>query len=676
MSGRLFTPVEFGPVKLENRVISTSHQTSLVADHLPTEDLVAYHGARARGGVGAIFLEATAVDPTGLLTPKTLGGYLPGIVNGYERLVDAVRPAGAKLFVQLFHGGREQFGSPPRAPAVAPSPVPSTRFHSEPRGLSGREVSAMIAGFARSAGLARDGGLDGIEVSMAHGYLAAQFFSPRTNQRDDRYGPGSPLRFGLEVLEAIREVTGREIAVGVRLAASERDPDGDGTARCAEIAAAICQSGLVDFVSLALGYSGSYPASSWIAPPSPAPVDAIAESLPRSGTLDGVPVIATTRIVDLDQAERILSSGAAQAVGMTRALIAEPDLVRNAEAGRADESIPCIGCNQACIGHYHEGVPIGCVVNPRTGREGRLSARRVKETRRVLVVGAGPAGVAAAVEAARGGNPVALAERGDDIGGQFRLAGGTPGHEEMWRRYHAFARRELETSGVELRLGTTVHATDLDVETNAARIGGETPLVPEHGLNANDFEVVILATGAKPYLPFGAPDDRTVTDAWSAIRSPESVAGPVLVADWGGGWDGLDAAEVLAASGHEVTFVCGGVTVGETLHQYQRNGYLERLHRAGVTMLQHFQLVEDDRQGFTLRHAFSGIGRALPDGVTTVVVAYGRQPEDTLWPVLEGRRRSVRVGDVLGPRTLEEAVLEGFLAGRGEFHDRSGRIDS
>src|SRR5690242_9952547 len=145
-----------------------------------------------------------------------------------------------------------------RAPAVAPSAVPSPRFHSEPRALSRAEIAELVSGFARSAALARDGGLDGVEVSMAHGYLAAQFFNARANARADEYGLGSPLRFGLEVLEAIRAEVGRDIAVGVRLAASERDPDGDGPARCAEIAAGIARTGLVDFVSLALGHSASY----------------------------------------------------------------------------------------------------------------------------------------------------------------------------------------------------------------------------------------------------------------------------------------------------------------------------------------------------------------------------------------------------------------------------------
>src|SRR6185295_8066074 len=182
---QLLTPVALGPVTLANRVVSTSHQTSLVHEHLPTEDLVAYHRARAEGGVGAIFVEATAVDPTGLLTAHTLGGFLPGIVPGYRRLAEAVHAHGTQLFVQLFHGGREQISAAPRAPAVAPSAVPSPRFKSEPRALTARELRALVDGYATAARHCREGGIDGIEVSMSHGYLIAQFFSPRSNRRGD-----------------------------------------------------------------------------------------------------------------------------------------------------------------------------------------------------------------------------------------------------------------------------------------------------------------------------------------------------------------------------------------------------------------------------------------------------------------------------------------------------------
>jgi 2,4-dienoyl-CoA reductase-like NADH-dependent reductase (Old Yellow Enzyme family) len=640
----LLSPLAVGPVTLPNRVVSTAHQTTLVHDHLPTDDFVAYHGARAQGGAGAIVLEATAVHPTGLLTAHTLGGYLPGIVGGYERVAEVVKRHGTKLLVQLFHGGREQIAAAPRAPAVAPSAVPSPRFHSEPRALTRGEIAEIVAGFARAAAHARAGGLDGVEVSMAHGYLAAQFFSARANRRDDRYGGDleARLRFGVEVLEAIRGEVGHAIAVGVRLAANEMAPGAEGREACAAIAARLRATGLIDFVSLALGHSASYRGSTYIAPPPPVPEDAIVPELPAWP--DGGPaLIATTRVVDLEHAERIVASGHAHAVGMTRALIADPDLVAKAAAGRAGETIACIGCNQACIGHYHAGLPIGCVVNPRTGRERHIAPAAGRRAGTVLVAGAGPAGIAAAVEAARRGAAVTLVEREVRIGGQLALAGRAPAHAEMWRRYAADAQRDLERAGVTLRLST---------EADAAL--------------AEAFDRVILAAGAVPYAPpLGAFDGGVrVIQACEALLEPGAVEGPVLVADWGGEWAGLDAAEVLAAAGLDVTLACAAAAPGETLHQYQRNGYLDRLDRAGVRIRHHLELAAVDGAA-TLRHVFSGRLEPLGD-LATLVLAQGRRPDDALWPRLEGRAGAVRAGDVLGPRTAEEAVLEGFLAGRAQ----------
>ena len=397
-------------MRLPNRVVSTSHQTSLVHDHLPTDDLVAYHAARAAGGVGAIFLEATAVDPTGLLTAHTLGGFLPAIVAGYDRLAGALHPHGTKLFVQLFHGGREQISAPPRAPAVAPSAVPSPRFKAEPRALTAAELRGLLDGYRAAARHCRDGGVDGIEVSMSHGYLIAQFFSPRSNRRADDHA--APLRFATEVLGAVREAAGPELAVGVRLSADELTPDGLDAGRCAEIAAALAATGLVDFASCVLGHSAYVTSSTWIVPPPPLPDDALEGPLARMRAAVDVPLIGTGGVHALDAAERLVAGGAADAVGMTRALIADPALVAKAAAGRAAEVLACVGCNQGCIGHYHAGVPIGCLVNPRTGRERTLPARAGGAAPlRVAVVGAGPAGVAAALEAAAHGDAVTLFER-------------------------------------------------------------------------------------------------------------------------------------------------------------------------------------------------------------------------------------------------------------------------
>jgi 2,4-dienoyl-CoA reductase-like NADH-dependent reductase (Old Yellow Enzyme family) len=640
----LMSPTMLGPLTVRNRVVSASHQTSLVHDHLPTDDLVAYHAARARGGVGAIFLEATAVHPTGLLTAHTLGGYLPAIVPGYRRLADVVHDHGARVLVQLFHGGREQIASSPKPPAVAPSAVPSLRFKCEPRALTVAEIRQLIDGYRMAARHARDGGLDGAEVSMSHGYLPAQFLSSLSNRRGDGYDGSldDRLRFPRELLDAVRAGAGEAFTVGVRLSADELVPGGLTVDDCVLIARALHADGLIDFVSLVLGHSAFPAASTWIAPPPPAARNAIAG--PAAEVRRGVPeltLIGSTRVVDLADAERIVADGIVDLVGMTRALIADPELIAKTTGGRSGEVIECVGCNQACIGHYHAGVSIGCAVNARTGRERELAPPAPRAASRVvLVVGAGPAGLAAALEAASAGDRVTVVERAPEIGGQVRLAGLAPAHEELWHRYRRSTLERLRAAGV---------AVDHGVEADAAMCG--------------EFDAVVVATGARPYEPpRPAALSLSVVQAWEAIEDPRAVQGPALVADWGGGWDGLDAAEQLAVAGMAVTLACAAPVPGETLHQYQRNLYLARLDELGVAVIHHVALsFGGGAPG--LVHVFSGRARPLPE-TATLVLAQGRVPADELWASLEGHPGAVRAGDVLSPRTLEEAVLEGTLAGR------------
>jgi pyruvate/2-oxoglutarate dehydrogenase complex dihydrolipoamide dehydrogenase (E3) component len=253
----------------------------------------------------------------------------------------------------------------------------------------------------------------------------------------------------------------------------------------------------------------------------------------------------------------------------------------------------------------------------------------------VLVIGAGPAGAAAALEAAAANDRVTLIDRAADIGGQLRLAGLAPAHTELWERYRRSTLRRLELAAVDLQL-------EVD---GADALGG-------------DHDLIVLATGARPYAP---PGLNAAVQAWDAIRDPESVAGRAVVADWGGGWDGLDAAERLRTAGLEVHLVCAATVPGETLHQYQRNLYLKRLDEAGVQILHHHELTLDGGRP-ALRHVFSERVTPIPGAPATLVLAQGRVPDDDLWRALESDPRAVRAGDVLSPRTLEEAVLEGTRA--------------
>jgi 2,4-dienoyl-CoA reductase-like NADH-dependent reductase (Old Yellow Enzyme family)/thioredoxin reductase len=622
----LLSPLLVGPVQLRNRIVSTAHQTTLVHEHLPTDDFVAYHEARARGGVGLIVLEATAVDPSGLLTPHTLAGYREDATAGFARVAQAVRPHGTRLFVQLFHGGREQIASPPRTPAISVSTVPSRRFHVEPRAATQADIESIVDGYARSAANVAAAGLDGIEISAAHNYLAAQFFTPGLNRRDDEWA--EPARFLLAVLEAVRRAA-RGLVLGVRLSADSE------AARnvVGELA------GSVDYVSVALGESSTYLGSVGIVPPPPVPENAIGD---YAGFRVGPPLIGTTRIVDPVAADRLVAGGAFEAVGMTRALITDPDLPLKAAEGAVDEILRCIGCN-ACIAHYHAGTPIACTQNPRTGRERTLPRPERAAPRRVVVVGAGPGGLAAAAEAGAAGHEVVVLEAADGIGGQLALAGAAPMHEEpalaLVRNYE----RLLAMGEVELRLGTKADAD---------------------GVARLDPDLVVVATGARPYVPDLPLDGVAVVQAWDVLAGPLPTGIRAVVADWGGDASGLASAELLARAGNDVVLAVGSATLGEALHQYQRNLYAQRLYRARVEIRHHLDLIAAEPGAVRFSNLFA------PDLETTLpadllVLALGRVPERGLSEALTARGLAAKeVGDCQSPRSAEEAILEGTLAAR------------
>jgi 2,4-dienoyl-CoA reductase-like NADH-dependent reductase (Old Yellow Enzyme family)/thioredoxin reductase len=621
---QLFSPLTIGDVELRNRIVSTSHQTTMVHDHVPTADFVAYQEARARGGVGLIIMEAVAVSPSGLLTAHTIGGYLEEMVAGYGRILEAVRPQGARLFVQLFHGGREMISSAPRPVVVSSSAIPSHRYHTEPRALTAADVREIVVAYGHCAEVAAQAGLDGIEVTAAHGYLFEQFFNPAYNDRSDEYA--DPTRALLEVLQTVRAAA-PGLALGVRLS-------GD-SAAARDVVPHIGAS--VDYVHVTTGNSATFDGCVGIVPPLPTPRNAVAVF--TSEFKVGVPLIATARVVEPKDADALIARGAADAIGMNRALITDPDMPNKARTGRGSEILRCIACN-ACIAHYHAETPLRCAMNPRTGRERTMPrTRKTTATQRIVVVGGGPAGMAAAAEAGASGHDVVLLEQGE-LGGQVRLAGQSPTHTEMASTLLANYAQLLKAGRVKVELGARAD-----------------PAVIE----AYEPDCVIITTGARPFSPRRVLPGIEVVQVWDILAGarPE---GKLLIADWGGDPAALDCAEMLAQEGRSVTLAVGAVLPGETLHQYSRNVYIARLLRAGVQIENWLALDSTEPGKAVFRNIFApDLTRVITCEV--LALSLGRVPNQELEAEVEARGlRSVTAGDCRSPRTIEEAILEGTSA--------------
>jgi 2,4-dienoyl-CoA reductase-like NADH-dependent reductase (Old Yellow Enzyme family)/thioredoxin reductase len=628
MLANLFRPLDVGPLTLACRVVSTAHQTTLARDHVVTPELLSYQEARARGGVGLIIMEAAATEPAGLLSDEMMAGYLPRTIDGYREMTRITEPYGTKVFVQLFHGGREQFGSGPRREIVSSGAVPSLRYHSEPRAMTTGEVESVIESFAVCAAIAAEGGLDGIEISAAHNYLPAQFFTAETNDRNDRFSV--PERFLLESITAVRE-SAPGLAVGVRLSATSRAAQ--------RVASALANQ--VDFFHVTTGDSATYVGGALIVPPPPWPRNVVIDHTdPFLGL--GPAVIATGRIVDPVEADAFIGAGKADAVGMNRALITDPDMPAKARRGDLDAVIRCIGCN-VCIEHYHAHAPIACAQNPRTGREYHLRQPvPASDPKRVVIVGGGPAGLSAAAEAAAAGHHVVVYEASDRLGGQVALAGVAPAHSEtaaaMLRNFGYL----LDRPNVEIHLGVCA-----DIGT-VREAGGD---------------VVVIAAGAKPYQRQFDLRGVDVVTGWQVLEGARP-SGRVVIADWGGDVVALDCAELLAADGADVTLVTSGYVAGEVLHQYSRTAYLGRLHRCGVRLVPHWALASADNGGVRFRNVFAEELETDFDA-DTLVISHGRVPADRLSLALTDAGISHRtIGDCRSPRGIEEAVLEGTVGVR------------
>lgn len=646
----LFSPLRLGGVTIPNRISFSAHMTNFGLGNRISPQHVSYYRERAKGGAGLIITEELSIHPSDHPYPKLVFAFEPDVVEGYRELTAAVHEYPTKIFAQLNHNGSQGDGSLTGRPVWGPSPERDPLFREMAKEMEPEEIEECLRYFARSARYVVDGGFDGIEIQVGHSSLVRQFLSPASNQRTDQYGGSldNRLRFCLEVLEAVRNEVGPDFTLGVRLNADEMHPAGGLTINdTPEIAARLEASGLIDFLDLSIGtFHNLYLVEGSMHTP-------LAYTVPLASAIRArvsLPVFATNRINDPHLADNILADGHADMIGMVRALICDPQLPNKAKRGNLDDIRYCIADNQGCIGRMGLGHSLGCIQNPCVGKEqewGEGSLEPALQPKKVVVVGAGPAGLEASRVLALRGHQVLLLEKKQQVGGQNIIASLATGRQEIEGATRWLAGQCRKLANIELRLGH---------EATAESVLQERP------------DAVVIATGASP-KPFPLPGEYEapqVVNTWQVLTGEvEFQDADLLVVDMDGHHQATSVAEFLAEAGNRVKMVSASLFIGDKLGPLQDFQLARsRLAQKGVELLSDvavFQIAENKAQAV---HCYTGEMMEFADQTAIVVVA-SHQAQDQLYRELESKVAELyRIGDCLAPRKLDMAIFEGHRLGR------------
>lgn len=645
----ILTPIRLGGIEVPNRVVRASHLTQYTRQGEVTDKFVAYHEARARGGVGLSILEGSTVDRA--VSQAPLDASTDRVIDGWAKVADAIHRHGMRVFAQLFHGGNQFDPRDGSAPWSA-STLPGWTLGVPAQAMTGAMIEHVVDAFARAAGRAEAAGLDGVELHGAHGYLISQFLSPLTNHRNDAYGGPiqNRLRFAVEILQAVRGAVSPDFPVGIRLSGNEHLPGGLDNNDCTAIAQAISKSGLVDFIDLSAGVYQSM--NKMIGPMNEPRGYELPDSVAVARAVT-TPCIVTGRIMTLAEADAVVARGDAAMVSMVRATIADPNLVRRAAAGLSPR--PCIGCLHGCFGGLFVK-ELGCTVNATAGRESSLDDADLGTAdvaRRVVVVGGGPAGLEAARVAAARGHEVILFERAGRLGGQLNLARLTPDRSDIGLIVDWLI-DEIGRLGVDVRIGQ-------GLTTESLRALGW-------------VDVVIVATGptAKPPLQLARPSltltstaSTPLVSSWELLNGSRLVpSGPVVLLDDVGHMEAMSVAQYLAAHGCQVTIVSRFSEMASQIKpDWATWSGKEYLARAGVE-LRNRSFISAIGDGSVTISPIDG-GCDVEVQAAAVVYVTFHEPNMDLASSLGTVVNHVRViGEARTQRFLTSAIRDGYEAGR------------
>lgn len=633
---QLFTPVRIGTLEVKNRIVMPAMVTHYASqDGQVTDRMVRYYEERAKGGVGLVIVEATCVERSGKCSPLMNMIDNDKMIAGLEKLVGAIKRYGAKAALQLVHGGIKGSAKFSQMQPVGPSVFSAypSGMGPSPRVLTITEINRVISDFSEAARRAKEAGFDAIELHCSHSYLIDEFISPRFNQRTDMYGGNieNRARFACEAIRYIKEKIGEDYPVICRITGDEGVVGGI-LLEDAKVTARLITKAGADALHISVGISDNLVST----PPQSFPYGCFLHLSEGIKRVVNVPVIGVGRINTPECAEQALHEGKADLVAMGRALIADPYLPQKAIEGRVEDIIPCIYCNQGCITRVLNGLDITCLVNPMVGREAKYQIISTKMPKKILIAGAGPAGLEAAIIAKQRGHNVILVEKKKYLGGQLNYAFKPPNKEVIEKLIDYFS-KQVKKLGIKIHLGE--------------------PVTKEFVRQIRP-DLIIIATGSFPKVPesFRIQGDR-VLFATEVLEGKKFLGQKTIVI--GGGQVGLETADFLSDAGKDVTVIEMLSDVGMDMPPRNKMFLMKRLSKKNVQILANRKVIEISNNGVRADY----FGHQVEFMGDIVVIATGSSPDRTLLKELEEIIPDLEgffiIGDCVEPRKALEAIYEG-----------------